>query len=343
MACRLLTDIGLHESPDASEEAETIHIKRARSNHLGACIALEGIWCMYLGRPTSIPSSFHQAAALSCEQYQGPDSTTLAAWLGLCGPMADICDVLNSSRPLNGDAKTRLSQHNVNLRSWLDKLPVGFVYDEANTADLDPAAYGVHMQYCKVQILVEQSSVGDDVDAKTRRVRIYDAAIRIIRLLLIYRQIHGTERIRSVMLDAVNLALETLVDQYLQHRDLIETRKHDIEWLHLAIKSMIDIQPHFPIIGRMLNSLAVAIEGTPLASLFIPMGPHLSPGCSSSALAETYGEPRTSAPAILGDELMATEELPADDINQLSPSLLYWSNPQVESFWDLTSEPLTMI
>lgn len=342
MACRLITDIGLHEPPDASEEAETIHIKRARLNLLGACIALEGIWCMYLGRPTSIPSSIHQAAALSCERYQGPDSTTLAAWLGLCGPMADICDVLNSSRPLNDDAKNRLSQHNVNLQSWLDKLPVGFVYDEANAADLDPAAYGVHMQYCKVQILVEQSSDGDDVAAGTRRARIYDAAIRIIRLLLIYRQIHGTERIRSVMLDAVNLALETLVDQYLQHRDLIETRKHDIEWLHLAIKSMIDIQPHFPIIGRMLNSLMVAVEGTPLASLFRPMEDYLSPGCSSSAPAETYAEPQTGAPEILGGELMNTEEFPADNINQLSPSLLYWSNPQVESFWGLTSESLTM-
>lgn len=105
---------------------------------------------MYLGRPTSIPDSIHQAAALSCELYQGPDSTTLSAWLVLCGPMADICDVLNSSRPLNDDAKNRLSQHNINLQSRLGKLPVGFVYNEENVADLDPAAYGVHMQYCKV-------------------------------------------------------------------------------------------------------------------------------------------------------------------------------------------------
>ncbi|OBT85985.1 hypothetical protein VE02_06380 [Pseudogymnoascus sp. 03VT05] len=342
MACRLLTDIGLHESPDVPEESETIHIKRARSNLLGACISLEGIWCMYLGRPTSIPSSIHQAAALSCERYQGPDSTTLAAWLGLCGPMADICDILNSSRPLNDDAKNRLLEHNANLQIWLDKLPVGFVYDEPNTADLDPTAYGIHMQYCKVQILVQQASDGDDAAVGTPRFRTYDAAIRIIRLLLIYRQIHGTERIRSVMLDAVNLALETLVDQYLQHRDLIETRKHDIQWLHLAIKSMIDIQPHFPIIGRLLNSLAVVVEGTLLSSLFRAMKPYLSPSSSSSAPAETSAEPRTSAPDILGDELMAVEEFSAGDINQLSPSLLYWSNPQVESFWDLTSEPLTM-
>ncbi|KFY92971.1 hypothetical protein V498_04641 [Pseudogymnoascus sp. VKM F-4517 (FW-2822)] len=342
MACRLLTDIGLHESPDVSDEAETIHIKRARLNLLGACISLEGIWCMYLGRPTSIPSSIHQAAALSCEQYQGPDSTTLAAWLGLCGPMADICDVLNSSRHLNDDAKNRLSQYSVNLQSCLDKLPVGFVYNEPSAADLDPTAYSVHMQYCKVQILVLQSSDGDDVADESRRVHIYDAAIRIIRLLLIYRQIHGTERIRSVMLDAVNLALETLVDQYLQHRDLIETRKHDIQWLHLAIKSMIDIQPHFPIIGRMLNSLAAAVEGTPLASLFRAIGPYLSPGCSSSTDARTYAEPPANAPDILGNEPMTAGEFTADDIGQLSPSFLYWSNPQVESFWGLASEPLTM-
>lgn len=256
--------------------------------------------------------------------------------------MADICDVLNSSRHLNDDAKNRLSQYSVNLQSCLDKLPVGFVYNEPSAADLDPTAYSVHMQYCKVQILVLQSSDGDDVADESRRLHIYDAAIRIIRLLLIYRQIHGTERIRSVMLDAVNLALETLVDQYLQHRDLIETRKHDIQWLHLAIKSMIDIQPHFPIIGRMLNSLAAAVEGTPLASLFRAIGPYLSPSCSSSTDARTYTEPPANAPDILGNEPMTAGEFTADDIGQLSPSFLYWPNPQVESFWGLTSEPLTM-
>jgi hypothetical protein len=338
MACRLLTDLGLHEFPDASEEAEVTHIKRARSHLLGACIALEGIWCMYLGRPSSIPSSIHQTAAMSCERYRWPDSSVLAAWLGLCGPMADICGVLNSSRPLSADAKTRLSLLSVNLQSWLDKLPTGFIYDELKTADLDPTAYELHMQHCKVQILVQQAYGGDDEYAKTRRVSIYDAAIRIIRLLLIYRQIHGTERIRSVMLDAVNLALATLVDHYLRHPNIIEDQKHDIHWLRLAIKSMIDIQLHFPIIGRMLNSLTVAVEGTPLAPLLGATEPYTTPGYSSATPAETYPEQLTSAPGIFWNEPMAADEFPADDVSQLSRSLLSWPNPQVGSLWSRPSE-----
>ncbi|KFX88788.1 hypothetical protein V490_07398 [Pseudogymnoascus sp. VKM F-3557] len=336
MACRLLTDIGLYESPDAPDDTETINIKRARSNLLGACISLEGIWCIYLGRPTSIPRSIHQAAVVSCERYQGPHSTTLKAWLGLCGPMADICDILNSSRILNDDAKSRLLAQNVNLQRWLDKLPVSFAYDEEHAADLDPSAYGVHMQYCKIQILVHQLPTRGDTAAETQRVQIYRAAVRIIRLLLIYRQIHGTERMRSVMLDAVNLALETLVGQYLQHRELMETRKNDVKWLHLAIKSMVDIQPHFPIIGRMLGSLAGTVEGTPLASLFGATASFVPNWLSSSAAAEMYTEPQAGAPEISGNESAISETFPADDIGQLDPSLLYWPNPEVETFWGLT-------
>ncbi|KFY43101.1 hypothetical protein V494_02095 [Pseudogymnoascus sp. VKM F-4513 (FW-928)] len=342
MACRLLTDIGLCESADAPDDTETIHIRRARSNLLGACISLEGIFCMYLGRPTSIHRSIHQAAALSCERYQGPHSTTLKAWLGLCGPMADICDIMNSSRILKDNAKSRLSTHNVNLQRSLDKLPVGFLYDEEHAADLDPSAYGVHMQYCKIQILLHQLPTGGDTAPETQRTQIYGAAVRIIRLLLIYRQIHGTEQMRSVMLDAVNLALETLVRQYLQHRELMESRKNDVRWLHLAIKSMMDIQPHFPIIGRTLGSLAGTVEGTPLSSLFKATESYVPSWLSSSAPAEMYAELQTGPPEISGNKSVTSETFLEDDIGQLDPSLLYWPNPQVEPFWGLTPEPLTM-
>jgi hypothetical protein len=293
MACRLLTDLGLHEPPEASGEAETTHVKGARLHLLSACIALEGIWCMYLGRPSSIRRSVLQTATTSSEQYQGLDSTTVAAWLGLCGPMADICEVLNNSRPLNAEEKTRLSRLSVVLYSWFERLPPGFIYDEPN-------AYAVLMQYCKAQILVQQASGCGEQAVEVHRVRIYDAAIRIIRLLLIHRKTQGNDHIRCVMLETVSFALATLIDQYLQYPHLLETQKRDIQLLRLAIESMVELQPRFPIIGRMLRSLAVAMEGTLLSPLFRAMEPQSLLTCSSSASTETYAEQQTSAPETPG-------------------------------------------
>ncbi|KAK5692378.1 hypothetical protein LTR97_010686 [Elasticomyces elasticus] len=269
MACRLLTDLGLHEPPG---EAETILVKRARLHLLGACIALEGIWCIYLGRPSSIPRSVLRTATTLCEQFQCPGSTTLAAWVGLCGPMADICNVLSSSHPFDAEGKIQLAGLSVDLYSWFDKLPTDFVYDEPN-------AYAVLMQYCKAQILVQQASCCGEGSAEEHRVRIYDAAIRIIRLLLIHRQTQGNDYIRSVMLDTVNFALDTLVNQHLQHPDLIRFQEHDIQWLRMAVESMINMQARFPIVNRRLQSLAVAAKGTSLSPLFKAFDPHLLSAC----------------------------------------------------------------
>lgn len=230
---------------------------------------------MYLGRPSSIQRSVLKVAALSCEEHQWPDSSTLAAWLSLCGPMADICEILNSKRPPNANDKTCLSQLNTNLHSWLGKLPSSFVYNEPN-------AYEVLMQYCKAQILVQQASGPGDKAAEVHRVGIYDAAIRIIHLLLIYRQTKGINQVRSVMLETANFAIATIVDQYLEYPDLIKPEKRDFQWLRLAIESMMNIQPYYPIVSHILHSLADTVKGTLLASLFRATEPSIAPMCSTS-------------------------------------------------------------
>src|SRR4051812_11606805 len=122
MACRLLAILGSCRASDSSEAAITEHMKGVRLHLLGACIITEGIWCLYMSRSSSIPRSILQAAALSCRRQQAPDSTTLAVWLGLSGPMADICDVLNGGRPLHADAKSRLARLNTDLDHWLETL-----------------------------------------------------------------------------------------------------------------------------------------------------------------------------------------------------------------------------
>ncbi|KAK5674430.1 hypothetical protein LTS10_012818 [Elasticomyces elasticus] len=240
-------------------EAETIRVRGARLHLLGACIALEGIWCVYLGRPSSIPRSVLRTATTLCEQHEWSHSTTLAAWLGLCGPMADTCNVLSSSRPFTAEQKTKLSKISVDLYSWFERLPAGFVYYEPN-------AYAVLMQYCKAQILVLQASGCGEEIAEKHRVRIYDAAIRIIRLLLIHGQTQGNDHIRSVMLDTVNFALETLVDQHLQHPGLVRSQEHDIRWLRLAVEVVVNMQARFPIVTLSVETYAEQQTRAPQSS-----------------------------------------------------------------------------
>ncbi|KAL4808375.1 hypothetical protein BDV18DRAFT_134835 [Aspergillus unguis] len=385
MACRLLADLGLHQCLDADEQ-----VSRTRNwefHLLGACIAFEGVWCMYLGRPSSIPRSILQRAASSCRSYQGPEASTLSAWLGLCAPMADICDILNSCSSIHAEAKARLLQLGIELQQWCDSLPPGFAYDDNKIADLDPMAYGVHMQYCKVQILMRQAFCGeesasgvntprfqqpipcDDQDRETAERVIYDAALRIVRLLLMYRQIHGAEKIPSVMLDNVNLALVTLINHFVRHQDLIETQPRDIQLLRLAIESMRAIQPHFPIIGRMLNSLQIAVEGTPLSTLLhisadgstMPTArpaasldvaveaPHRRDSFNTSPFSDNkQSSPHSSLGAVdraggpvLNKETLFSSQWPTSDPEELSVSLLGWPNPQIESFWSLKPASLS--
>ncbi|KAL2782900.1 hypothetical protein BJX66DRAFT_319547 [Aspergillus keveii] len=364
MACRLLSDLGLHEPHDFSGTTHSIHIQSARLHLLGACISLEGIWCMYLGRPSSIPRSILRTAATSCTKYQGPESSTLSTWVGLCGPMADICEVLNTSRPLTVEAKIILAQLNENLHSWLETLPPGLIYDEPNAADLEPAAYAIHMQFCKIQILVLQASATTPETSTSARTinnnndQIYTSSLRIIRLLLIYRQIHGTERIRSVMLDTVNLAVATLTEQYIANPGLMESRKRDIRWLRLAFENMVDIQPQFPIIGRVLGSLVAVSGGTGLESVFrnvvggkTSTVSDLSPACEAEHAVVGTGLDAVNASVSMGvgvgveagnDLGPTTGQFPVDELDLIGRSLMSWSNPPIESFWGFAARPLAV-
>lgn len=280
MACRLLSDLGLHLLRDSRNDQENVSIRRSRLHLLGACIAFEGAWCLYLGRPSSIPRSIIRKAALSCAKYQELATPTLSAWLGLCYPMAEACDILNSSVLLDEEDIYQLRRLDTRLQRWRQDLPPGFQWDDHNAADLNPTAYGVHMQYCNVQILIQQVLLKEQdqeplghnsAAARTTQQRIYDSAIAIIRLLLMFRHVHGAEKVPAIMLDNTNLALGTLIDHYLRHADPSEHRDRDVRWLRLAIASMAHICSQFPVIVRMLDSWREVVKCSPLVSLFPSM------------------------------------------------------------------------
>lgn len=387
MACRLLADLGLHEPPSPSDEGADPAVVNAQLRILGSCAAFEGVWCMYLGRATSIPRSIVTKAATALQNYKGPGATTLTAWIGLCAPMTDVCDILNRSSPLDASAKARLHQLDLDMQQWYRGLDPNFAYDESNIADLDPTAYGVHMQYCKVQILMHQTlhkeenipmgrsptfGQGTVHHHNPHEQAIYDSSLRIVRLLLTYRQVHGPEKIPSVMLDNVSLGLVNIISHYLRYPYLIEYQPRDIQWLRLAIENMRSICPHFPIVGRMLTSLQVLVKGTSLADMLnIEASPinndsspmrsperlvrdiemnsemqHSLPGDTTSINNTTTLLPDLPQPQVSSNIMNSTEgdrisamrsvmqqQRLTDDPGDLSASLLCWSDPQTSSFW----------
>lgn len=387
MACRLLADLGLHEPPSPADEGVVSSVANAQLRILGACIAFEGVWCMYLGRATSIPRSIVAKAAMALKNYKGPGATTLISWIGLCAPMTDVCDILNRSSPLDAPAKARLHQLDLDMQQWSRGLDPSFAYDESNIADLDPTAYGVHMQYCKVQILMHQTlhreenipmgrsptfGQGTVNHHNPHEQAIYDSSLRIVRLLLTYRQVHGPEKIPSVMLDNVNLGLVNIISHHLRYPYLIEYQRRDIQWLRLAIENMRSICPHFPIVGRMLMSLQVLVKGTSLANMLNIGTPSVSndsssvrsperldrdiemnfemqhgvPGDTTSVnntttLLSDQAQPQSSSNLINNTEVdripgmrsVMQQQRLTDDPGDLSASLLCWSDPQASSLW----------
>jgi hypothetical protein len=299
---------------------------------------------------------------LSCAKYQELATPTLSAWLGLCYPMAEACDILNSSVLLDEEAISQLRQLDTCIQRWRQDLPPGFQWVDHNAADLDPTAYGVHMQYCNVQILIQQAllRVQDQEPlehnsgaAQTTQQRIYNSAIDIIRLLLTFRHVHGAEKVPAIMLENTNLALGALIDHYLRHPSPSEHRDRDFQWLRLAIASMAHICSQFPIIDRMLDSWREVVKSTPLLSLF----PTMEGNVDGASIQSTHviehpgrrgrtGEVRNRSPfefascppqaennsqgavsSTLPVESMEIH-LPRNGSDDLSTTLLCWPSPQ---------------
>ncbi|KAH8703861.1 hypothetical protein BGW36DRAFT_93135 [Talaromyces proteolyticus] len=383
MAARMLVDIGLHEPMYLDDETSSADSPSPLLHLFCATISYEGIWCMYLGRPSAIPRSIVKIAALGCRTYKGHDAAILTAWMELCVPMAEICDILNSvPAALDPAAKAALFRLDSDIQKWCEGLPPGMAYDENSVPDLDPTAYGIHMQYCKVQILIHKAflrgaathtlenvqlpvSTGVDDNEDSEQI-IYKNAIQTIRLLLTYRQIQGTEKIPSVMLDNVNLALTVLITEFRKNPRQITTNSRDVQWFRLTVNTMDDLQPHFPVITRMLRTLQPMVEGTVLEDLFsfkqpsqpshLPASSPLEPSFPNTT--EKCSKATTGIPSRqveCSDEFSNFQQLGGDknhwnnhltgqlssldrqwmhqDTEEFTSSLLSWPNLQLASLW----------
>jgi hypothetical protein len=285
MACRLISDLGLHDenfhSRSFNGSVQLFHTFRRAL--LTACVAYDELWSLYLGRPSCIPQSSH------IRRLSNGDSTNamLDAWLGLCGPMSEVGAFLNTSPNADQSTVNRLSELDSQLVSWYAALPPELAVDENDVANLDPRAFGLHMQYCRVRMLLHRGSIigssrkrkYDGNQSQTLVLNgwtheksqqlVYRNALRIARLGVTYRNIYGIENTPSVMLDNLYMAARTLITQLLwQPEEDSRASEADVEWLKLLDDILEALQVHFPITIRMRKTLSQLIEGTRFSSLF---------------------------------------------------------------------------
>lgn len=229
----MLSDLGLHELASITsaphETQEQIKESDLAYALLSACVVYEGVWTLYLGRPSCIPRSVMSIAASRCKAGRDSDSSWMNAWVGLCVPMAEISHVLNEQFIGDCDRATSLRRLLGQMEAWYKSLPCEFSYNENRLVNMDLAGYGLHTQYCKVQILLRQalsrprnsrkrqhSQFACDKDTWALSVdsdiTIYRYALRIARLVVTYREAFGVEQIPSIMLDNAVVAATEMIE-----------------------------------------------------------------------------------------------------------------------------------
>lgn len=288
----MLSDLGIHELASRSNPTNPILLPPNESDLayalLSACVVYEGVWTLYLGRPTSIPRSMMRIVALRCRAREPTDSPWLNAWVGLCVPMAEASHVLNEHSL--GDAERNASLHKLlkDVEEWYEALPDELVYNEARLTNMNLAGYGLHTQYCKLQILLRQAMAKPSNPKKRRYSEItpdenvseacpnsadimYRYALRIARLVVTYREVFGMEKIPSIVLDNAVVAATVMIKQ-LGRRNSINHAEHEFIWLRQLLRSLQSVQPHFTIVRRMLESLQ-KICGDNLLAGMIPSPP----------------------------------------------------------------------
>ncbi|KAL5324734.1 hypothetical protein ACEPPN_009282 [Leptodophora sp. 'Broadleaf-Isolate-01'] len=292
VACRMLSDLGLHklagnvgkpvESTESTRESDLAY------GLMSACVVYEGVWTLYLGRPSSIPRSVMRAAVSRCKARRKSDSPWLNAWVGLCEPMAEISHVLNDQSNGDVDKSASLRKLLKQVEGWYEDLPLELMYNESRLINMDMAGYGLHTQYCKVQILLRRalakplntkkrqyyqttSDCGSQASSDDLDAVIYQHALRIARLLVTYREAFGVEKIPSIMLDNAVVAATAMI-AHLNNSGILDRMQKELLWLRQLIKSIETLQPHFPIVRRMLDALKQICGSGPLCSLLPSSG-----------------------------------------------------------------------
>ncbi|RVX70490.1 hypothetical protein B0A52_05141 [Exophiala mesophila] len=302
IACRLIHDLGLHNAWSSFAQQDPIQAAETRS-HISlalGCLVYETLWSLYLGRPSHLALS-----NLSIPSF-APDltgSSTLKAWFNLCAMMSEITSIFNGPLNDSSNGTGRLSEVDQALRNWHDSLPADLCLDVNNIAGLDTIAFGLHMQYLRIQMLLhslpttndkkrkqthsgEEPAVLQNWTVQSSRQLVHGNAIKIAQLGNTYRSIYGVENTPTIMLDSIYMAATALVSDILRSPETT-VDENDLSWLRILDEMMKELQVHFPITLRMRKTMS-----------------RITKGCS--AIAEIFSEDIGTSPVNTGSNHTAS-------------------------------------
>ncbi|KIW32992.1 uncharacterized protein PV07_04497 [Cladophialophora immunda] len=283
IACRILIDLGLHKEPvdttrDIDLDPNHAHICASAT---AGCLVYETLWCFYLGRQSTLSVS---GMPLAVSIADASENVTLRPWLDLCVFLAEITALINDQASIDNRTIDRLSELEQGLRHWHKNLPASIALDQNNISALDSAAYGLHMQFLRVQILLHSLP---SVNSRKRKHSdhgyaspnpvlrgwspeasqevLHHNAVTIIQLAVTYRETFGVETTPSIVLDNLFVAATALIAHLrrLPPQSIDDTGVH---WLKLADEMLEALQVHFHITARMRRTLACLVEDHPRIS-----------------------------------------------------------------------------
>lgn len=246
--------------------------------------------------------------------------------------MNEITTILNSPSPTEPNALDRLSALDVQLRNWYASLPADVALDESNVSNLNAAAFGLHMQFCRVQMLLHRVPSSNirkrrygEIDVQPATLRgwtiersqyiIHQNAVKIVRLGLTYKRIYGVENTPSVMLDNLYAAATTLISVVLKQSDGVINSSADLEWLYLLDEITLALLVHFPIVTRMRQTLNRLVENTQVTKLFSSQSGGPPVETPNATLAQSSGGHWGSWEAVLNDCFIDTDFVNFDYLN----------------------------
>lgn len=251
-----------------------------RNSITAGCLVYESLWGFYLGRPSALSLAGMPLSSLAAGSSF---NVTLRPWLDLCVSLSEITALINNKTTIDNETIARLSELEQALRHWYEGLPPSIAMDEENITSLDSIAYGLHMQYFRVQILLHslpsvnsrKRKHGQDTNSspvvlngwttEASQEVLHHNAVTIIQLAITYREIFGLENTPSIVLDNLFVAATAMI-AHIRKNQHYSIDNNDVRWLELADEMLEALQIHFYITSRMRRTLACLVEDCPRIS-----------------------------------------------------------------------------
>lgn len=325
MACRLILDLGLHR--DCSDLVNKGRMSKteadARQRLAFGCCVYEQIWSMFLGRPSSMKTSYLHLPYLST--FRSDFKTQLlSAWFGLSSLIAKMVDLFSCPKLDHNRAIQELKDLDEAVHHWQYSLHPNLRWTDGGQVTWGPGVCELYMQFCNVEIIFHKTITanrerllpGGLSEQDIRRIWPYtsekshsimhDNAVKIAQALELSRLAYEEMGFATLMLDIIFTAASTLITSMTSSYGSQSTALKDQKWLMCLLEACESLHVHYPVVRYMITVLDSLLEKTGL-SKFIWRGPNIAPpGTSTPTVSLTSNLDLTGTPSHFDEDSART-------------------------------------